>query len=165
MSVRRRCRAGRGRGRNRRGVALVTALALLAFAAALLAGSFASATALAHAQRSARASMAADALARRAAADVLASWSANGGDLPVRGYQEREAEVSESFGRATTRTRIQRLSASLYAVTADVRVGDGLSPIAHRRSRLILERSPSSDSTGVAGPLHPIARWSYSGTY
>jgi hypothetical protein len=165
VRIRRRRRVARGQARHRRGVALVTALALLAFAAALLAGTFASATALAHAQRSARASIVADGLTRRAAAEVLASWSANQGDLPVSGYQEREAESGESFGRVITRTRIQRISASLYAVTAAVRVGDGSTPIAHRRSRLILERSPSSDSTGVVGPLHPIARWSYSGTY
>jgi hypothetical protein len=165
MRIPPRRHAERGRTRNRTGFALVTALALLAFAAALLAGSFASATALARAQRSARASMAAEALARRAAAEVLATWATNNANLPVRGFQDREAEVSESFGRAEVRTRIQRISAVLYAVTADVRVGEGPSPIAHRRSRLILERTPATDSTRMSGPLHPIARWSYSGTY
>ena len=153
------------RAQSRPGFALVTALALLSLAAGLLAGSFAAATALARAQRSARASLAAEALARRAAAEVLASWATSAGDLPVRGYQDREIEMSETVARAQVRTRIQRLSALLYAVTADVRVGEGASSIAHRRSRLILERTPATDSTRVSGPLHPIARWSYSGTY
>jgi type II secretory pathway pseudopilin PulG len=150
---------------GRRGVALVTALALLAFAAALLAGSFASATALAQAQRSARASAEAEALGRRAVAEVLAAWPANNDFLPVRGYQEREAEVSPSFGRTVVRTRIHRISASLYSITADVRMGSGPSPIAHRRSRLILERRARADSGAVSGPPHPIARWSFSGSY
>ena len=165
MSARRQRSRTRGAGRNRPGVALVTALALLAFAAALLAGSFASSAALAHAQQSARASLEAEALARRAAAEVLASWSATYDSLPVRGYREPEAEMSPSFGRTVVRTRIQRISASLYAVTADARVGNGSSPIAHRRARLILERPPVTDSAAVSGPPHPIARWSYSGIY
>ena len=151
--------------RERRGVALITALALLAFAAALLAGSFASAAALTQAQRSARASAEAEALSRRAVAEVLAAWPANNDFLPVRGYQEREAEVSPSSGRTVIRTRIHRISASLYAVTADVRLGNGPTPIAHRRSRLILERPARADSGEVSGPPHPIARWSFSGSF
>jgi hypothetical protein len=165
MSVRQPSHAALGRGRTRPGIALVAALALLTFAAALLAGSFASANALARAQRSARASIEAEALARRAAAEVLVAWSASNDDLPIRGSRDREAEVSPSFGRTVVRTRLQRISASLYAVTADVRVGEGPSPIAHRRSRLILERPPVTDSARTSGPPHPIARWSYSGTY
>jgi type II secretory pathway pseudopilin PulG len=164
MSMRPPDSAARAPGRDRPGVALVTALALLAFAAALLAGSFASATALAQAQRSARASVEAEALARRAVAEMLASWPATNDNLPVRAYQDREAQVSPSFGRTVVRTRIQRISEAVYVVTADVRVGDGSSPIAHRRSRLILERTAKLDSGGVAGPPYPIARWSFSGS-
>jgi type II secretory pathway pseudopilin PulG len=152
-------------GRDRPGVALVTALAILAFAAALLAGSFASATALAQAQRSARASVEAEALARRAAAEGFASWSATSESLPVHAYQDRETETSLSFGRTVVRTRIQRISMSLYVITSDVLVGDGASPIAHRRARLLLERPMKVDSGDVSGPLHPIARWSFSGSF
>jgi hypothetical protein len=143
---------------------MVTALALLAFAAALLAGSFASARALARAQQSAVASIQAEALARRATAEVLASWPADNGSLPVHGFQERSVEMNPPFAGALVRTRIQRISASLYAITADVRFGDGSSSIAHRRSRLILERPAQSDSGGVSGTAHPIARWTFSGS-
>jgi type II secretory pathway pseudopilin PulG len=146
-------------------VALVTALALLALAAALLAGSFASATALAQAQRTARATMEAEALARRAAAEVLSSWPVGTDALPVHAYQDHEAEVSPSLGRTVVRTRIRRITTSLYAITADVRVGDGSSPIAHRRSRLIVERPMETDSARAFGPPHPIARWSYAWSY
>jgi hypothetical protein len=134
-------------------------------AAALLAGSFASATALAQAQRSARASVDAEALARRAVVEVFASWSSATDSLLLRAVRDGEAEVSPSFGRTVVRTRIQRISASLYVITADVRVGDGHSPIAHRRARLVLERPAKADSERVSGPLHPIARWSFSGSY
>jgi hypothetical protein len=139
-------------------------LALLAFAAALLAGTFASAMALAQAQRSARASAEAEALARRATAQVLASWPASNDVLPVHAYQDQEDE-RPSFGRTAVRTRIQRISASVYVVTADIRVGDGPFPIAHRRARLVLERPASADSGGLSGPPQPIARWGFSTSY
>lgn len=150
-------------GRDRPGVALVAVLALLALAAALLAGSFASAVSLARAARSASASVHATTLARRTAAEALAAWQDASDSLAVGAFQDREPAVSQSFGRTVVRTRVQRISPRLYTVTVDVRVGAGLVPLAHRRSRLDLERSATSDSTGPLNPPHPIARWSYGG--
>jgi hypothetical protein len=154
-----------GRRRRRRGVALVAALALLTFAAALLAGSFASSTSLVHAERSARAAVYAEILARRVAAEVLATWVDGGDSIAVHGHDDREPMVRSSFGRTVARTRIQRISASLYAITVDVRVGTGAVPVAHRRVRLVVERSPPSDSAGPPGAPRPIARWSFAGIY
>jgi hypothetical protein len=163
---------GRSRGacvrcsRSRSGVALVSALALLTLAAALLAGSFASATALAQAERSERASVQAEALARRAAAEVLTVWEAGSDGLSVGAHQDTRTESSEPFGRTVVSTRMHRVSASLYAITADVRVGGGGwsgAPIAHRRCRLVAERVVNGGGAGVVGPLLPIARWSFAG--
>lgn len=151
--------------RRRRGVALVTALALLTFAAALLAGSFASSASLVHAERSARAAAYAETMARRAAAEGLTAWVDDGDSLAVHASSDREPSVSSSFGRTVARVRIHRISASLYTITVDVRVGAGAIPIAHRRARLVVERSPPSDSAGAPGPLRPIARWSFAGIY
>jgi hypothetical protein len=140
-------------------------LALLTFAAALLAGSFASSTSLVHAERSARAAVYAETLARRAAAEVLAAWVDDGDSIAVRAYSDREPWVRSSFGRTVARTRIQRISASLYTITVDVRVGAGAVPVAHRRARLVVERSPPPDSAGPPGAPRPITRWSFAGIY
>jgi hypothetical protein len=153
------------RRRRRRGVALVSALALLTLAAALLAGSFASSTSLVRAERSARAAVYAETLARHAAAEVFAAWVDDGDPIAVHAYSDREGQVSASFGRTVVRARIHRISASLYTITVDVRVGAGAVPIAHRRARLVVERSPPSDSVGAPGALRPIAQWSFAGIY
>ena len=60
----------------RRGVVLVAVIALLALGTALVAGAFAAARGSARSTRSARASIVADAAARRALARTLSSWSA-----------------------------------------------------------------------------------------
>jgi hypothetical protein len=163
VTTRRHRRGPRARRPCRRGVALVTALALLTFAAALLAGAFASSTSLVVAERSARASVYAETAARRIAAEVLAGWVDDEDTLAVHAYQDREPRVSSPFGPMLARTRIQRISAALYTITVDVRVGAGAIPIAHRRARLVLERRPPADSTGPGGALHPIGQWSFAG--
>jgi hypothetical protein len=155
--------ATRRTGRARPGVALVSALALLALAAGLLAGSFASAVSFARAARSAHASVHAEALARRAAAEALTAWQDTSDSLAVHAFHDRDSTMSRAFGRTVVRTRVQRISARLYAVTVDVRVGEGAVPLAHRRSRLVVEWSTTSDSTGARGAPRRIARWSFAG--
>jgi hypothetical protein len=157
--------ATRRTGRRRPGVALVSALALLALAAALLAGSVASAISFARAARSVHASAHAETLARRAAAEALAAWQDASDSLAVYVFRDRDSTMSQAFGRTVMRTRVQRISARLYAVTVDVRVGEGAVPLAHRRSRLVVERSTTSDSAGARGAPRPITRWSFGGIH
>jgi type II secretory pathway pseudopilin PulG len=157
--------ATRRTGRRRPGVALVAALALLALAAALLAGSFASAVSFDRATRSAHASVHAEALARRAAAEALTTWQDASDSLAVHAFHDGDSTTSQAFGRTAIRTRVQRISARLYAITTDVRVGEGAVSLAHRRYRLVVERSTTSDSAGARGAPRPIARWAFAGIY
>jgi type II secretory pathway component PulK len=150
---------------RRPGVALVVALALLALAAALLASSFASAVSLARAARSTRATVYAETIARRAAAEAFAAWQIAGDSLAIHAYEDREPTVSQSFGHAVVRTRLQRISARLYAVIADVRIGDSAALLAHRRCRLVVERSAKPDGAGTPGTPRPIAYWSFADIY
>jgi hypothetical protein len=145
----------------RRGVALVTILALLALAAALLAGGFASATASARAARSARAGLVASAASRRALGRALLAWSAVEERLPVGAMLERAAPEPTAAPRdsAGTRVRIQRLSAGLFVIAADVTVPAVGAPLARRRARLLVRKWPSADSTLIQPP-RAIPRWS-----
>jgi hypothetical protein len=153
--------AHRDEQRRRRGVALVTMLALLALSAALLAGGFASATASARAARSSRAALVASAATRRALGGVLQQWSGAENALAVGAMIERDASEPSEVPRdaAETRVRIQRLSATLYVIAADVAVPARVTPLARRRMRLIVRRSAGVDSTVVRPPI-AIARWS-----
>jgi hypothetical protein len=162
----------------------VAALALLALAAALLAHAVAIATAQSRSARSERAAMQAEAQSRHALASVLAEWSGAADTLAVGRGMERDLSPSER-GRAvgdmaaSGRLRIQRLTAGLYAVVVDVRIGT--TPIlARQRLRLLVTRPEmpvSVDSSGVApgdsGRVEarirrapgPIARWSAADLY
>jgi hypothetical protein len=151
----------RAQRRRRRGVALVTILALLALSSALLAGGFASATASARAARSSRAALVASAASRRALGRVLQGWSSAEDALPVGAMIERDASEPSEVLRdaADTRVRIQRLSATLFVVAADVLVPSRVTPLARRRMRLIVRRSATADTTFVRPP-GAIIRWS-----
>ncbi|MEO6526288.1 MAG: hypothetical protein ABIP93_06660 [Gemmatimonadaceae bacterium] len=144
----------------RSGVALLTTLALLALAAALLAGAFAAATASARAARSARASLVAAAAARRALASTLTTWSGAEDRLAVGDMFERAGrEPTElPLDAAETRVRVLRLSATLFVVAADVAVPATATPLARRRMRLLVQRSPVMDSSIMQAP-RAIARW------
>jgi hypothetical protein len=155
-----------GRKRARRGVALLTTLALLALASALLAGGFASATASARAARSARASHVATAMARRALGRALLEWSAVEERLTVGAAVERVVAESSpaAIDAANARVRVQRISADLYVIAADVRVPAVGVMLARRRMRVIVQRSASVDSTQILAP-RAIARWAIGELY
>src|SRR5207245_2412392 len=71
--------------RKRRGIALLTTLAILSLAAALLAGGFVSATATTRATRSTRAGIVAEQTARRALGESIIAWSRVEDTLPIGG--------------------------------------------------------------------------------
>lgn len=144
----------------RHGIALVSTLALLALATALLAGAFASASAAARATRSTRASVVAHAAARRALARAVGSWSATEDSLPVGAFVVRAVPDSAAalLDAADTRVRVQRLTPTMFLVAVDAIVPASGAALARRRSRVLLERPRSPDSTIVLPP-RPIARW------
>jgi hypothetical protein len=156
---------GRWRGNERKGVALVAALALLALAAALLTGAFTSATAMARTARSARATVRAEATARRAAAELVSTWDGEADALAIGAHLERGLFMDEEEFRMTVRARVQRLAARLFVIIVDVRVGEGVTPLAHRRLRLVVERHATTDTLDSPRPPRPIARWSFSDLY
>jgi hypothetical protein len=151
--------------RNRRGIALVSALAMLALAAALLAGSFVAATASMRATRAVRAGVVAETVGRRALARGIAGWRAADDSLgvgasSVRTYAESAAVALDS---ASVRLGVQRIALARFIVSADVEV-PATGPLARRRMRVLLERPPSPDSTVVLAP-RPIARWAIAELY
>jgi hypothetical protein len=152
--------------RCRRGIALVSALAMLALAAALLAGSFVAAMATARAARVVRASVVAETVSRRALARGVAGWRAADDSLAIgassaRAWTESAAVALDS---ANVRLRVQRVALARFVVSADVEVPASGAPLARRRLRVLLERPPSPDSTVVLAP-RPIARWAVAELY
>jgi hypothetical protein len=153
-------RGARREATPRHGIALVSTLGLLALAAALLAGAFASATASARATRSARASIVAHAAARRALARAVMAWSATEDSLPIGAFIMRVPPDSAPIliDAADTRLRVQRLSPTMFLVAVDAIVPASGAALARRRARVLLERPRSPDSTIVLPP-RPITRW------
>jgi hypothetical protein len=152
--------------RKRRGIALVSALAMLALAAALLAGSFVAATATMRATRGVRAGVVAETVGRRALARGIAGWRATDDSLAVgassvRTYAESAAVALDS---ASVRLGVQRIALTRFVVSADVVVPATGPPLARRRMWILLERPPSPDSTVVLAP-RPIARWAVAELY
>jgi hypothetical protein len=147
-------------------MALVATLGILALAGVLLAGAFASAAASARAARSARAALVADAAARRALAIALMQWSATEESLPVGGAVQRVLHDSASvpLDSADTRLVVQRLSASLHVVAADVTVPASGAPLARRRMRILVRRRTPIDTTTIQPPM-TISRWPLGALY
>ena len=141
-------------------------LALLALGAALIAGAFAAARGSARAARTARAAVVAHAVARRALARAVSTWSAADDSLRIgafvlRAYSESAAVAVDS---ADVRVRVHRLSASLYVVAAEASVPSARAPIARRRVRVLLQRAPTID-TAVVQPPRTITRWASADLY
>jgi hypothetical protein len=149
-----------GRGGARRGVALVTVLALVALASALLAGTFASATALARRAREARAIARADAAPRRALA-ALAATAAAPESLAVGAWRELSlpAMDADSAPPLRGRARLRRLTATLSLLFVDVHVGEDRTPLARRRYQLLLERRADGGAVDDAGVAAPLLVW------
>jgi hypothetical protein len=141
-------------------MALVATLAILALAAALLAGSFAASSASARASRSARAALVADAAARRALATTVMRWSGAEEGLLVGASLQRVVPDSASvpLDAADTRVVVQRLSASLHVVATDVTVPAVGPPLARRRMRILVTRYTPIDTT-MTRPPTTIVRW------
>jgi type II secretory pathway pseudopilin PulG len=148
------------RRRPRRGIALVTVLGMLALAAALVAGAFATATAASRASRTARAAMMAREGARRALGRAVAGWRPTDDSLPIGAFVLRTSPESSTtaLDSADTRLRVQRLSLTLFVVSVDVVVPAVGPTLARRRTRVLLERSPSPDSTTLLAP-RPLMQW------
>jgi len=144
----------------------VAVIALLALGAALIAGAFAAARGSARATRSARAAVVAHAVARRALARSVASWSAADDSLSIGAFVVRTLAESTAVAvdSADIRVRVHRLSASLYVVAAEATVPSARTPIARRRVRVLLQRAPTIDTTTVQPP-RPITRWASADLY
>ena len=145
---------------------LVAVLALLALGAALIAGAFAAARGSARATRSARAAVVAHAVARRALARTLSSWSAADDSLGIGAFVTRTVSESAAVAAdsADIRVRVHRLSVSMYVVAAEASVPSARAPIARRRVRVLLQRAPTIDTASVQPP-RPITRWASADLY
>jgi hypothetical protein len=152
--------------RARRGIALVSVLGMLALAAALIAGAFATATAASRASRTTRAAIIARESARRALGRAVAGWQAMDDSLPIGAFALRTSPESSgvALDSANTRIRVQRLSLTRFAIAVDVVVPAAGPTLARRRMRVLLERPPSPDSTTVLAP-RPLVRWSVAELY
>jgi hypothetical protein len=158
-------RANGQRTRKRRGVALITALALVALAGALVAGAFAAALATSRATRSFRASTRVDAAARRALLELVVDWGGALDSLPLGAGAQRPLHLdAHGTPMLVGRASVQRITESLFAASVDVRALEGGATRARRRYRMILERFPRN-STSPAAPPKPIPRWSVAELY
>jgi len=148
------------RSRARHGIALVSVLGMLALAAALIAGAFATATAASRASRTTRAAIVARESARRALGRAIAGWQAMDDSLPIGGFTLRTSPESTvvPLDSANTRLRVQRLSLTRFVISVDVVVPAVGPALARRRMRVLLERPPSPDSTTLLAP-RPLVRW------
>jgi hypothetical protein len=152
----------------RHGTAVVAALALVLLAAALLASAATVARAGADASQRARAGLAADAAARRVLAHAIASVETSGRPLDVGQAVVRDATPAADDATAAlpleARLRVHRLSADLYALTVDVRVG-AAAQAARRRVSLLVQRRAVASLGGASSPPVPIAQWSMTDLY
>jgi hypothetical protein len=151
--------------RERRGMALLAALCMLALAAALLAGAFASSAASSRATRSLRAALVADAAARRALANALMQWSAADDSLAIGAAVHRVVldSASAPLDAADTRLVVQRLATNLHVVAADVTVPASGASLARRRMRMLVRRRLPIDTTKQAPTT--ISRWPVGSLY
>lgn len=151
----------------RSGIALLSALALLALSAALLAGSFAAARAMIRSARSTLAVARADTGARRALGELLSGWSPALDSLAVGGVMEAplEAEPVDARPALIRRARVWRVTDRSYVLSVQVRTFDWSTPTAERRMRLLLERPARVDSTAPLAAPVPVTRWSLADLY
>jgi len=139
---------------------------MLALAAALVAGAFATATAASRATRTTRAAIVAREGARRALGRAVAGWMPMDDSLPIGAFVLRTSpdSVVAPLDSTNTRIRVQRLSRTRYVVAVDVVVPAVGPTLARRRMRVLLERPPSPDSTTLLVP-RPLTRWSVAELY
>ena len=145
-----------------RGGALLVALALLALAAALLAGSAQSGRLAIRSAQSHDVSITADAESRAVLAELMRGWSSSYDSLLVG--QSRELTVGpRRVGAgglvATSRVRLLRLSGTRFVVGVECTVGPEGAISARRRLSLILERRSPRDTSAAPLPPAPIRQW------
>lgn len=116
----------------------------------------------------ARATVAAEATARRALARALLGWNAESAALAVGGFRERDLVPLAGDASADLpvqiRLRIQRLSPVLYQLAADARVA-AANGGARRRIALLVQCAVAADSAVCAGPPQRITQWSATDLY
>lgn len=155
------------RARPRRGTAIVAALAITMLAAALLASAAVVASAGARAAIDERAALVAESAVRGAFAGAVMSWDAAADALAVGQAMQRPLDRPAGDGTALAISgtlAVRRIDTTLFALTADVRVGGDLG-LARRRARLLVQRAAVAGPSGVLPPPAPIARWSGSDIY
>ena len=157
--------------RDRRGVALLSALALLALSAALATVTFSAAVAARRASVTAQARALVETGGRRAFGEVIATWSAALDSMPVgTGADIALAERVDPGPPLVRRARVEHVADGLYAVTVELRAFSWAQPVARRRVRLWLERpaatasSPGTDVTRMTPPIL-VTHWPFADLY
>lgn len=144
------------------------ALALLALATALLAGSFSAATAAQRSAQSHEAVLLAGTEVRASIAEFVSHWGSGEDSLAigaerfsVLGPRARESSAVPMV----TQLRLRRLSLTRFIVVADCQAGPDDAVLARRRMRAILTRVKSADTLApVVAPV-PIGRWTLADLY
>ena len=146
---------------ERRGVALVAALGLLMLAAALLAGSAVASVELRRAMRTRTAAARAASEATRGLAIVLQGWDSALDSLPIGAARDCPLPPVPASGLPVhSRASVERLSATRYAATISVRVGESSAVLATRRARLLLARSIAHADSSAVSYVTALGRWS-----
>lgn len=156
-SVRRRNSAPRERGG-----ALLVALALLALAAALLAGAAQAGRLAFRSAQSHDASITSDAESRAVLAELMIGWARSYDSLLVGRSREitiGPRRVGAGGLVATSRVRLMRLSGTRFVVGVECTVGPEGAISARRRLSLIIERRSAADTSAGQVPPVPIGQW------
>lgn len=141
-------------------MALVAVLALLALAAALVAGTFGAGRAMSRAAMTARAAARADAGARRALASVIVGWEESLDLLPPGASVARSLSIpNDQAPPLIVDAWVRRLGGGVFLVVADARVSARAVLLARRRYRLLVERPPRRDSVRRAPTPSMIVGW------
>ena len=144
------------------------ALALLALAAALLAGSAQAGRGLARAAQSSRSSLTAETEAPMALAEFVASWSPGYDSLSIGGSAETTLGPRRAGSTglvAVHRFRLIRISAVRFILGVESAVGPPGQRAARRRLSLIIDKRPVSDTSAGRREFAPISQWSLSGLF
>lgn len=145
-------------------MALLAAIVLLALSSALVVGTVSSARALRRAATTTRARARVETGVARAFGEVLQHWNgqldslAAGAGIAV----PLDTEPLESGRSLERRARVAHVGNGLYALTVDLCAYDCAHPVAQRRARLWLQRSPAP---GDSSPPVLVTPWAFSDLY
>ena len=151
----------------RHGTVIVGALVLVLLAGGLLALAAVSARRGARAVILERAALLAETGVRRALAEALRTWGPDDDALAIGAVRERSMPSEES-GMASypvrRRVSVRRITGTLFAIAADVRIGPDPC-LARRRASLVVERPTPADSGSPSTRPVPLGRWSIADLY